>query len=88
MATKKLRSYVHVHDTDKDGNVTGTQVYGPDDEIPADVAKDLGDHVWESDTPAGNASLEVWQDYALTQGATSGDVDGKSRDELREQFGA
>ncbi len=91
MAEKKLRSHVHVHDLDKDGNVTGTQVYGPDDKIPADVAKRLGDHVWESDAsdaPAGNASLEAWQDYALSQGATSSQVDGKTRAELREQFGA
>ena len=92
MAEKRLRAHVHVHDLDKDGNVTGTQVYGPDDKIPADVAKRLVDDVyWEpdgSDAPAGNASLEAWQDYALSQGATSSQVDGKTRAELREQFGA
>lgn len=91
MADRKLRSHVHVHELDGDGNVTGTQVFGPDDKIPADVAKKLGDHVWEPDdsgAPAGNASLEAWQDYALSQGGTSDQVEGKSRDELRDQFSA
>lgn len=33
--------------------------------------------------PAGNASIEEWQEYAESQGA---DTEGKSRNELRELF--
>lgn len=33
--------------------------------------------------PAGNASLEAWSDYAVTQGATVEELDGLSRDEIR-----
>ncbi|MGZ4588680.1 MAG: hypothetical protein ACXVX9_12865 [Mycobacteriaceae bacterium] len=36
-----------------------------------------------SEKPAGNASLEAWQQYAAAQGV---DVEGKSRDEIRDQF--
>jgi hypothetical protein len=38
--------------------------------------------------PAGNASLAAWQDYARTQGATDADLDGKTRDELRDKYGS
>lgn len=38
-------------------------------------------------TPAGNASLEEWQEFARTQGATDADLDGKSRNDLRDQYG-
>ena len=37
--------------------------------------------------PKGGASLAAWRDYAATLGATDADLDGKTRDELREQFG-
>lgn len=33
--------------------------------------------------PAGNASLETWQEFARTKGFTEEDLDGKSRDDLR-----
>lgn len=36
--------------------------------------------------PAGNASLEAWQDYAKTQGHTDDDLDGLSRDDIRALF--
>lgn len=36
--------------------------------------------------PRGNASLEVWQDYAKSQGATDEDLDGMSRDEVRDLY--
>lgn len=51
---KKLATHVHVHQRDADGNVSGTQVYGPDDKVPAAVAKEIGDHCWadESDSEA------------------------------------
>jgi hypothetical protein len=56
-----------------------------DETVVEDPAVD-GDPVVE--LPAGNASLEEWQDYARTQGATDADLEGKKRDELREQYGA
>lgn len=37
--------------------------------------------------PAGNASTEVWQDYARSKGATDADLEGKSRDDLRDAYG-
>lgn len=40
-----------------------------------------------SDKPAGNASLEAWSEYAKSQGATDDDLDGLSRDDLRDQYG-
>lgn len=40
-----------------------------------------------SEQPAGNASLEEWQEFARTQGATDTDLDGKSRNDLRDQYG-
>lgn len=35
------------------------------------------------DAPAGNASLEVWQEFARTKGFTDEELEGKSRDDLR-----
>ena len=36
-----------------------------------------------AEKPAGNASLEAWSQFAVSQGV---DVEGKSRDELRDHF--
>lgn len=41
----------------------------------------------DSDQPAGNASLEEWQEFARTQGATDADLEDKSRNDLRDQYG-
>ncbi len=37
--------------------------------------------------PKGGASLAAWREYAAALGAADEDLDGKTRDELREQFG-
>jgi hypothetical protein len=37
--------------------------------------------------PAGNASLEDWQEFARSQGATDADLDGMNRNALRDQYG-
>jgi len=37
--------------------------------------------------PSGNAKLETWQKYARTKGATEADLEGKSRDDLRKEYG-
>lgn len=40
------------------------------------------------EAPAGNASLEEWQAYARSQGATDADIEDKTRNDLRAQYGA
>lgn len=40
----------------------------------------------EDEKPAGNASLEAWQDYAKANGHTDTDLDGLSRDDIRALF--
>lgn len=47
----------------------------PVDEKPAD------------EKPHGNASLETWQKFAKSKGASDEDLDGLSRDEVRELYG-
>lgn len=39
------------------------------------------------DVPSGNASLVAWQEFARSKGAADEDLDGKTRDQLREQYG-
>jgi hypothetical protein len=41
---KRLKSYVHVHD-----EAGETHVYGPQDDVPAEHAKLIGDHAWVDD---------------------------------------
>lgn len=41
----------------------------------------------EVEAPAGNASLEAWQEYARSKGASDDDLDGKGRDDLRDAYG-
>lgn len=38
--------------------------------------------------PAGNGSLEDWQEYARSKGATDADLDGKGRNDLRDTYGS
>lgn len=38
--------------------------------------------------PAGNASLEEWQGYARSLGASDDDLDGRTRNELRARYGS
>ncbi len=37
--------------------------------------------------PKGGAYLAAWREYAATLGASDADPEGKTRDELREQYG-
>jgi len=39
------------------------------------------------EVPAGNASQVAWREFALASGASEADVEGLTRDELRERFG-
>jgi hypothetical protein len=98
---KKLKTSVHVHEwlpVDKGEGVylARTEVFEAGEELPEWAQAHVGDHVYEDEfsddgsqeaapgeKPAGNASLEAWQSYAASQGV---DVEGKSRDEIRDQF--
>lgn len=46
-----------------------------------------GQSITSAEQPAGNASTEAWREFALAQGVSVEELDGKSRDELREQYG-
>jgi hypothetical protein len=43
-------------------------------------------HEEKPDAPSGNASLEAWQDYAKSQGASDDDLEGLSRNDLRDKY--
>lgn len=38
------------------------------------------------ETPAGNAGRDAWEAYALTQGRTADELDGMTRNEIRDLF--
>ncbi|MFG2468722.1 hypothetical protein ACGFXB_25150 [Streptomyces canus] len=40
MAGRRLKTFVHV----------GGTAYGPDDDVPAEVAEQIGDHAWADDS--------------------------------------
>lgn len=65
--------------------LVGDHVYEADDSTPEPVAPN-GERDETVEIPAGNASLEAWQEYARSQGLTDADLEGKSRDDLRAQF--
>ncbi len=56
-------------------------------EVAESVAHRYMSQGWRPATPAapkGNAPKAEWVEFALTQGMTEDDVDGLTRDELRE----
>jgi hypothetical protein len=70
---------VHVDDPDTQDDAETKHVEQSTDGTPVGSG---------SGAPAGNASLADWQEYARTQGATDADLDGKSRNDLRDTYGA
>lgn len=64
MAARKLKSYVHVHEVDGDGNHVRTEVFGPDDKLPAWAKKHLGDHVWDDGDVEDEDPLDLAVDMA------------------------
>ena len=55
-------------------------------EVPDGLISSYVSQGWRpasSDAPAGNASLDLWRDYARSKGFTDEDLDGKTRDDLR-----
>lgn len=55
--------------------------------VPAPEPNPEPEPVHTPERPAGNASAEVWREYAVALGADRGDVADLSRNELREQYG-
>lgn len=53
--------------------------------VDAEPEKDAGD-TEPDDKPAGNASIEAWQDYALAQGKSADDLEGLTRNQIRDLF--
>jgi hypothetical protein len=60
-----------------DGSGSDDQTSGSDSEEPQDEA---------GDRPAGNASREVWVEFALAQGKTEDDLQGLKQTEIRALF--
>jgi hypothetical protein len=81
---RRLNGYVPIHEDD--GDVTW---YGPDDEVPAAVAKKIGAHAWQSDDAADQdgpppksgrgATDAAWRAYAESVGVDTED-DAKKAD--------
>lgn len=53
------------------------------DDRNADAYLSQGWREATSEAPAGNASLEAWQAFALRQGMTEDDIEDLTRDDLR-----
>lgn len=62
---RRLTAFVHVHRKDKDGNVTSTEVFGPNDDVPKWAAQQLSDAHW-TDEPAGRAAADTPDQPAAT----------------------
>lgn len=72
----ELPDWLRIYCADQGYSITDQQ---PDD--AGGVPDDDGDPVTP---PPGNASAEAWRDHVLALGATADQVDGLSRDQLRE----
>lgn len=68
---------VHVDDIDTQDQLETEHAQDATDGTPVDDGLEV---------PAGNASTDTWRTYALAQGASETDVEGKSRDELRDAY--
>lgn len=82
---RRLNSFVHVAD-DEGGYV----VFGPDDDVPAALAKKIGGHAWvddDDDKPAKSASKSDWVAFAVSQGAEESEAEAMTKDELVKSFG-
>jgi hypothetical protein len=61
--TRRLRTFVHV----------GGVAYGPDDEVPAEVAEQIGDHAWadeDGDQDDGDETRVGFEDPRAQQSPT------------------
>jgi hypothetical protein len=72
-------------------NINGARAFNPGDPVPAShveggVVPSGSVAKAQRDEPAGNASLEAWQEFARSKGATDEDLADKSRDQLRDLY--
>jgi len=72
-------------------DIGGARAFNPGDAVPAShVERGVVslDSVAKAqlDEPAGNATLEAWQAYARSKGATDEELAGVSRDDLRTTY--
>lgn len=74
---------VDVHDSD----LARLEAGGAFDTLPELESHDSLEVPVVDSRPAGNASLEEWQEYARTQGADDAYLEGKTRNDLRDEFG-
>lgn len=79
---------VGAHVTGEDESQRETVLVGePGPELVDFQTGDEGQVSPEGDlAPRGNASLEAWQEYAKSKGATDEDLDGMTRDEIRDLY--
>lgn len=73
---------VDVHDDD----LARLEATGAFDELSSPDEHESLEVPVMDDRPSGNASLEAWQEYARTLGADDAYLDGKSRNDLRDEF--
>lgn len=67
---RRLRTFVHVDGTP----------YGPDDEVPAEVAEKIGDHAWEDDSDQdGDEPAEVGFEDPAARQSTAGSGEAPPR---------
>lgn len=70
---RRLNTYVHVDGT----------AYGPDDDVPAEVAERIGDHAWADDSDQGDggepAEVGFTDPTARQSPAGAGDSDAPPR---------
>ena len=71
---------VHEGDLERFDRLNGAPSEDPEGSADGDPGGAL-------EAPAGNASQVAWREFALASGASEADVEGLTRDELRERFG-
>jgi hypothetical protein len=76
-------SEIDVHDDD----LARLEAAGAFDELSSPDEHESLEVPVLDDAPSGNASLEAWQEYARTQGADDEHLSGKTRNDLRDEFG-
>ena len=77
---------VHSDDIERFDSLNGTPAAPPSASLSVDEHPAADGNAAPAVPPGGNAALVVWREFALASGATEADVDGLTRDELRERF--
>lgn len=77
---------VHADDVERFDGLNVAPV-SPAAQLPAAESDPGPESAPTKEIPAGNASQVAWREFALASGASEADVEGLTRDELRERFG-